>query len=53
MSFGADKVSLCRLYERLSQNGRRYLAGRLGSAKVIADDRPFYDDPIDDIGCGS
>ncbi len=36
MSGFSDKVLLCRLYERTSAKGNRYLAGRLGEAKVVA-----------------
>ena len=39
MSFADGKVLLCRLYERTSLKGHRYLAGRLGYAKLI----PFLD----------
>lgn len=28
------QVPLCRLYERVSKNGARYLTGRLGNAKI-------------------
>jgi hypothetical protein len=30
------RVQLCRLFERTSQRGNRYLTGRLGAAKLIA-----------------
>jgi hypothetical protein len=33
---GAPRIQLCRLFERTSQRGNRYLTGRLGNAKVIA-----------------
>ncbi len=36
MSGFSDKILLCRLFERTSAKGNRYLAGRLGSAKVVA-----------------
>jgi hypothetical protein len=36
MSFIEGKILLCRLYERTSSKGNRYLAGRLGNAKIIA-----------------
>jgi hypothetical protein len=43
MSAADSKVLLCWLYERTSAKGNRYLAGRLGAAKVIA----FLDPPAD------
>jgi hypothetical protein len=103
-NFLDGKIVLCKLYERVSARGNRYLTGRLGSGRIIVlrgqptpdglstwdvflapdkpqatnsehdprapdrpegvqrrqnlkdaapDDRPFYDDPIDDIGRGS
>jgi hypothetical protein len=33
---GAPKIQLCRLFERTSARGNRYISGRLGNAKVIA-----------------
>ncbi len=36
MSFADGKVLLCRLYERTSVKGHRYLAGRPGTAKLVA-----------------
>ena len=36
MSFADGEVLLCRLYERTSAKGHRYLAGRLGNAKLVA-----------------
>jgi hypothetical protein len=107
-SFLEGKIVLCKLYETVSARGNRYLAGRLGSGRIIVlrgqptpaglstwdvflapdkpqvtsgdrepstaptkssrtrvqrwakpkadtqpNDRPFHDDPIDDIGRGS
>jgi hypothetical protein len=40
MSINDGKVLLCRLYERTSARGNRYLAGRLGAARLIG----FLDD---------
>jgi hypothetical protein len=33
---GEPKVLLCKLFERTSANGNRYMLGRLGNAKIIA-----------------
>jgi hypothetical protein len=40
MSATDGKVLLCRLYERVSARGNRYLAGRFGAARIIG----FIDD---------
>jgi hypothetical protein len=32
---GEPKVLLCKLFERTSANGNRYMFGRLGNAKII------------------
>jgi hypothetical protein len=33
---GEPKVLLCKLFERTSASGNRYMFGRLGNAKIIA-----------------
>jgi hypothetical protein len=63
MSGQAPKVLIATLRQRTSNKGTPYLSGFLGKARVIdfrgkptkprtqgPVDRPFFHDPVDDIG---
>jgi hypothetical protein len=43
MTTGTNRVLVCRLYQRTSVRGHRYLAGRLGEAKVVTFLHPAAD----------